>query len=145
MNLSKAIAMIKSFEGCVLHAYQDSVGVWTIGWGHTGPDVHKGLVCTQDQADRWLQQDLNSAVKRMIMMIHVPLSDNKFCALADFCFNLGTGAFYHSHLLTYLNAGTSDQLVSAEFLKWTHAGGKVLPGLVRRRQAEHDLFLSTVA
>lgn len=140
MDLSKAIEMIKEFEGCVLHSYLDSVNVPTIGYGHT-LGVHPGQVCTQNQADQWLQEDLNKVVVGMTSLIRVPINDNQYCALADFCFNLGVGSLRYSHLLTYLNAGYDPQAIAGQLLLWNHAGGQVLAGLTRRRAAEYSLFL----
>lgn len=139
--IEPAIEMIKSFEGCRLHSYKDSVGVWTIGWGHT-LGVVPGEAITQGKADAFLMADVQPLITRIENMVKVPINNNEFCALLDFCFNLGAGSLFHSHLLTYLNLGLPKSTVAAQFALWDHAGGIVESGLTRRRRAEHDLFLS---
>jgi lysozyme len=133
-------ALIKSFEGCKLQAYQDSVGVWTIGYGHTGPDVTPGKVISQGEADLFLDWDLQWVNKCIRESVKVPLNQNQWDALGSFIFNLGGTKFRKSTLLLKLNlkdyGGAAD-----EFLKWDKAGGNVLPGLTRRRKAERELFL----
>jgi len=117
----KGLALIKQWEGLRLNAYQDSVGVWTIGYGHTSasgkPYVHEGL----------------NAVK-------VPLTDNQFAALVSFTYNVGAGALRRSTLLKKLNKGDYDG-VPAELMKWTRAGSKKLKGLENRRAAEAGLWV----
>ncbi len=131
-------ALTEQFEGCRLTAYQDSVGVWTIGFGHT-LGVQEGDTCTQEQAVQWLMQDLQSAQDAVTSQVTVPLTQNQLEALTDFVFNEGSGHFESSTLLKLLNAGNY-AAADAEFAKWDLAGGKVLPGLVRRRAAEAALF-----
>jgi lysozyme len=132
------LKLTESFEGCRLAAYLDSVGVPTIGYGHTR-GVTMGMTCTQEQAEQWLQQDVQVAVQAVNNLVTVPLTQQQFDALVDFAFNLGTGALQHSTLLRLLNSGNY-QGAAGEFEKWDKAGGKVLPGLLRRRQAERDMF-----
>jgi lysozyme len=142
MNYSdNGLELTKEFEGCRLVAYRDSVGVPTIGYGHTD-GVKMGMTCTQDQADGWLMQDIQGAVYVVNKVVHVPLTQNQFDALVDFVFNLGSGNFQSSSLLRYLNAGDYDA-ASNEFPKWNHAGGVVVDGLTRRRLAEQALFDKT--
>lgn len=131
--------LTEQFEGLRLDAYQDQVGVWTIGYGHTGPDVHPGLTITEDQANSLLAQDTSSAAAAVNRLVTVALNQDEFDALVDFVFNLGEGALGGSTLLKLLNAGNFAG-AAAEFPKWCHAGGQVVPGLVRRRQAEQQLF-----
>lgn len=142
MNISqKGLDLTKSFEGCVLTAYKDSGGVWTIGYGHTGPDVHSGLVWTQPQADDALLVDMQKAVEAVNAFVtNTEMNQNQFDALCDFTFNLGTGAFARSTLLRLFNQG---KLVAAaaQFPQWDHIAGKESAGLLRRRLAERDLFL----
>lgn len=133
-------SMTKRFESCKLTAYQDSVGVWTIGWGHTG-GVYPGMTCTQAQADQWLAEDIKGSGLKVQSLVTVSLNQNQFDALVDFVFNLGTANFRTSTLLRKLNAGDYSG-AAAEFPKWNHAGGQVLPGLTKRRLAEQQLFLS---
>jgi lysozyme len=131
--------MIKEFEGLRLKAYQDSVGVWTIGYGHTAT-AKPGMEITEAQADALLTKDLAWAESAVLKLVTVPLTDNQFAALVSFVFNLGAGALEESTLLRLLNARFAG--VAAEFSKWVFAGGRILPGLVRRREAEAKLFSS---
>ena len=131
-------ALTEQSEGLRLTAYQDSVGVWTIGYGHTN-GVHAGMTCTQEQADQWLQEDVQGAVYVVNSVVTAPLNQNQFDALVDFVFNLGSGNFQSSTLLKLLNQGDY-QGASNEFPKWNHAGGVVVNGLTTRRLAEQKLF-----
>jgi lysozyme len=135
----KGLALTQQFEGLRLTAYQDSVGVWTIGYGHTGADVHSGLTITQEQASAFLLQDVASAVATVNRLVTVALTQNQFDALVDFVFNAGSGSFAGSTLLRELNA-SKIEAAAAQFSRWVYAGGKELPGLVKRRNAEADLF-----
>lgn len=138
------IALIKRFEGCRLEAYQDSVGVWTIGYGitsATGFKVYKGQKITQEQADELLLKHLTTYERAVARNVRVPLTDNQFAALVSFTYNLGEGALKSSTLLKKLNKGDY-QGASKEFGKWVKAGGKKLKGLVDRREAERQLFLA---
>lgn len=136
---SNGLALTENFEGDVLHAYRDQVGVWTIGYGHTGPDVVPGLTITPAQAQALLAQDIAAAAACVNNSVTVPLAQNEFDALVDFVFNLGTGAFESSTLLRDLNAGDFSA-AAGQFDLWDHAGGAVVAGLLRRRQAETALF-----
>jgi lysozyme len=133
------VALTKEYEGLELKAYQDQVGVWTIGYGHTGSGVHGGLTITQDQADQLLLSDIAASVTCVNRAVTAAINQNQFDALVDFVFNLGCAALLSSTLLRDLNAGDFES-VAGQFLLWDHAGGVVLPGLLRRRQAESDLF-----
>lgn len=144
---SAGLHLIEEFEGLArqlpdgrIAAYRDAVGVPTIGYGHTH-GVHMGEVITREQAQEFLQQDLRWAEAAVSRLVKVSLTDNQFSALVSFVFNLGAGALARSSLLRDLNAGNYDAAAN-QFLLWTHAGGRVLPGLVRRRRAERKLFLS---
>ena len=133
------LALTRSFEGLRLTAYQDCGGVWTIGYGHTGPDVHADLTITDAEADALLRADVADAVTCVNRAVNVPITQNQFDALVDFCFNCGRGSLLQSTLLRKVNIG--DFAGAAEqFALWDHAGGKVVPGLVRRRKAEAELF-----
>lgn len=139
----QGIALIKHHEGVRLTAYADPVGVLTIGYGHTSaagaPQVTRGMKITQAGADAILRQDLAKFEGYVSSAVKVPLNQNEFDALVSFTFNLGPGNLRSSTLLKKLNAG--DRAGAAdEFLKWTKAGGKTLPGLVKRREAERALF-----
>jgi lysozyme len=133
------LSLTEQFEGCELTAYQDQVGVWTIGYGHTGADVTPGLTITQDQAQALLAQDVTSAAACVNNVVTVALTQDEFDAVVDFVFNLGAGAFTGSTLLRNLNAGDFTG-AAAQFDLWDHAGGAVVAGLLRRRQAEDALF-----
>ena len=127
-------------------AYFDPVGVPTIGWGNIGSvtatDVDVKVITLLD-AENLLRTDLKGAEDAVSDLITVPLNDNEFSALVSFTFNLGAGALQDSTLRRRLNSGDNRvSIANDEFRKWVLAGGNVLPGLVRRRQAERDLFLS---
>jgi len=133
-----AIDLVKSFEGCRLRAYQDQVGVWTIGYGHTD-SVLPGMNVPKVQADIWLKQDLEKAGNGVSSLVSVDLTDNQFGALVSFAFNLGIGALGKSTLLKLLNSGDYDG-AAGQFERWDMAGGQVSLGLQRRRQEERVLF-----
>ena len=140
----KGIALIKEFEGCKLTAYQDSVGVWTIGYGWTQPvdgkPIRAGMTIKQETAERLLKTGLVSYESDVSRLVKVGLTQGQFDALVSFTYNLGARSLSTSTLLRKLNAG--DYAGAAdEFLRWNKAGGKVLNGLTRRREAERDLFL----
>src|SRR5579883_2831904 len=142
MSYSDAgFALTTGFEGLRLQAYLDAVGVWTIGYGHTGPDVHPGRTITKDEAEAILQADLAKHVAAVNRLVHVDLTQGQFDALVDFSFNLGDHALAGSTLLRLVNAREFGA-AQDEFPKWDHAGGRVLPGLLARRQAEAVLFAS---
>ena len=132
------LALIKEFEGCRLQAYQDSVGVWTIGYGST-TDVAPGQIITQAEAEGRLMEDLKHAETCVNGAVTVPLVQNEFDALVAFVFNLGCGAFRKSTLLRKLLDSDFDG-AALEFRRWDKAGGQVLAGLTRRRAAEERLF-----
>jgi len=133
------LSLIKSFEGCKLKSYQDVVGVWTIGYGSTGPDIKAGMNWTQAQADARLTHDLLKFEAGVTGCVKATLTPNQFSALVCFAYNVGLGNLQSSTLLKKVNA--SDMTgAAAEFLRWNKAGGAVIPGLTRRRQAESDLF-----
>lgn len=127
------------FEGCRLHAYADSAGVPTIGWGHTR-GVKLGDRCSQEQADMWLTQDLEDAGAAVASLVKVPLTQGQFDALTSFVFNLGARRLAESTLLILLNKRDYHG-AAAQFARWVHSDGKVLDGLVRRRAAEAKLFM----
>ncbi|MEH3404125.1 lysozyme [Enterobacter roggenkampii] len=140
----KGISLIKQFEGCKLTAYQDSVGVWTIGYGWTQPvdgkPIRAGMTIKQETAERLLKTGLVSYESDVSRLVKVGLTQGQFDALVSFTYNLGARSLSTSILLRKLNAG--DYAGAAdEFLRWNKAGGKVLSGLTRRREAERDLFL----
>lgn len=136
---SACISLIKEFEGCKLIAYLDSVGVPTIGYGHTR-GVQLGQQVTQDEADSFLAEDVAEHAEGVLRLLLKPVTQGQFDALVSFAFNLGVGALKRSTLLRKVNDG--DESAAEEFAKWVFAGGKVLKGLQRRRAAEMALFLS---
>ena len=132
------LAIIKRFEKCRLEAYmptQDDVP--TIGWGHT-KGVNIGDVCTQEQADAWLVEDVGDA-EDAVNEINPLLTPNRFSACVSLTFNIGVRAFRLSSLAKCLREGNYER-AAGEFQKWNHQGGLVLRGLTRRRWAEEELF-----
>jgi len=135
----KGIRLIKVFEGLRLSAYQDAVGVWTIGYGTT-TNVYPGMVITEARAEELLRDDLKRFESAVNQFVDAPLNADQFSALVAIAYNIGENAFASSTLLRKLNS--NDYAGAAEeFLKWVYAGGRVLAGLVRRRNAERALFL----
>lgn len=142
MNVSeKGINLIKNFEGCRLEAYKCPAGIWTIGYGHTGLTVHQGLKITQKEADNLLKTDLIVHCNNVTKLVKVPLTQNQFDALVSFEFNIGYGAFNSSTLLKLLNQGKYTDAAN-QFGRWVYTNKKVLPGLVKRRAAEKELFVT---
>jgi lysozyme len=131
-------ALAREFEGCRLDAYQDIAGVWTIGYGHTGKDVYAGLVWTQAQADEALDHDIQAA-QSLLLMYSPTVTGGTLDALTDFVFNLGIGNYRTSTLCKEVNAGNWNA-VKTELLNWDHSNGAVVPGLLRRREAEAALI-----
>ncbi|RDU95358.1 lysozyme [Trinickia dinghuensis] len=144
MKINEAgINLIKEFEGLRLTAYADVVGVLTIGYGHTGPDVKPGMVITEAQAGQLLIDDLARFENGVSGLVKVPVNANQFSALVSFSYNVGLGNLGGSTLLRLLNQ--SDYAGAAQqFPLWDKAGGRELPGLLRRRQAEQALFQTPV-
>lgn len=130
--------LTEQFEGCRLIAYQDSVGVWTLGYGHT-LDINEGDTCTQEQAELWLQDDIQRVVRQINKDVRWTLSQGEFDALVDFGFNLGVHALEGSTLWSYIQSGEHDK-AAEEFPKWHHAGGKDVAGLLKRRLVEQETF-----
>ena len=137
----KCLDLIKSFEGCKLQAYQDQGGVWTVGYGSTGPQIGPGTVWSQSMANMALVSRVNAIASILEGCIVPSLTQGQFDALVSLCYNIGQGAFRGSTLLRLLNqrdyAGAADQ-----FLVWDKVKGQVNPGLLNRRNAERELFLS---
>ena len=138
-------ALLKKYEGCKLKAYRCPANVCTIGYGHTSaagaPAVTDGMVITQQQCDDILRRDLVKFETAVHDMVKQPLTQHQFDVLVDFAYNAGVGNLKSSTLLKKVNAGQFDA-APAELMKWTKGGGKVLAGLVRRRQAESAWWLS---
>lgn len=139
-------AVLKYFESCKLKAYWDADGaVWTIGWGHTGPDVYEGLTITQARADHLLQMRLaNEFAPGVLAAIKRPMDQCQFDAMVDLAYNIGVAAFHGSTLARKFNVGDVAGAAD-EFPRWNKSGGKVLLGLRRRRAADRALFLGAPA
>ena len=140
---AEGVALIKRFEGCpekdgVVYAYQDSVGVWTIGFGHT-KEVNEGDTCTREEAEEMLATELEEYEGYINDLVDVPLLQSQFDALVAWVYNLGPTNLRESTLLRVLNEENYVQ-VPSEIIGWNRAGGQVLGGLVRRREAEALLF-----
>lgn len=142
---NKGISLIKQFEGCKLKAYQDSVGVWTIGYGWTQPvdgrKIGPGMTIDQSTAERLLKCGLVQYEQGVSQLVKVKITQGQFDALVSFAYNLGLRSLSTSTLLKKLNAGDI-QGAANEFGEWVNAGGKKLNGLVTRRAAEREFFLS---
>ncbi|MBD3883950.1 glycoside hydrolase family protein [Phormidium tenue FACHB-886] len=134
--------LLTTFEGCKLQAYDDGVGVWTIGYGHT-KDVSEEMTITQAQAEQFLYKDLEQFESYVEDAVQVDINEDQFSALVCFCFNVGPGSegFGGSTLLRKLNAGDYPGAI-AQFPVWNKANGEPWLGLTRRRLAEQALFLS---
>lgn len=138
------IDLVCDFEGKRLFAYDDGVGVWTIGFGTTiypnGIKVKKGDICTEAQAKAYMAHDLKKFELAVNNVVTVPLSQNQFDALVSLAYNIGTNAFKNSTLVKKLNAGDIRGAAN-QFDVWVNAGGKRMQGLVDRRAKEKALFL----
>mgnify|MGYP003638022248 CR=1 FL=1 len=135
---SEGIELIKKFEGCETTAYQDSVGVWTIGFGHT-KGVQEGQSCSMQDAETMLSEEMDEYEGYINSMVDVDLNQNEFDSLVAWVYNLGPTNLRESTLLKILNAGDKDG-IPEQINRWNRAGGKILQGLVRRRQAESLMF-----
>lgn len=136
MNTSDdGVKAICAEEGLRLEAYQDVAGVWTVGYGHTGPTVQRGMRITEDQAVSLLRLDLARFEQAVAAAVRRPLHQHEFDALVSLTFNVGTAAFTKSTLVNALNDGEFSR-AAAQFTEWTKAGGVHQPGLLRRRTRE---------
>lgn len=143
MNIStNGIEMIKKWEGVRLKAYRDPVGIWTIGYGHTF-GVKQGDVCSQWQAEKWLKEEAKSHMKIAEKLITVKITQHMYDALASFHYNLGVNILTNSNLLRLINAKKWKE-ASEKMKEYNKAGGKVLQGLVNRRNDEAKLFMKNV-
>lgn len=144
----RGIDLIKQFEGLELEAYQDIAGIWTIGYGHTGPDVLPDLRISEDEAERILLEDLAPREAAIHKLVYVWLGQNEFDALVSFIYNVGIEAFRKSTARRRLNNG--DRIEAADALLWwnkARINGQLVEsaGLTRRRKAERSLFLESSA
>jgi len=147
MELSqKGKALIMQFEGCKLLAYQDSVGIWTIGFGNiyyeNNVAVKKGDIITHNRAIELF----NLIVKRFEVdvdsLVTSNVNQNQFDAMVSLAYNIGIGNFKSSSLLKMVNKSPNDTAIYLQFLRWNKAKGKVIEGLTRRRMAESNLYKS---
>ena len=134
----EGVALIKKFEGCELSSYKCSAGVHTIGYGHT-LNVQDGDTCSQEEAEDMLRDDLGVFEEAVSRLVNVDLEQNQFDALVAWTFNLGEGNLGESTLLKVLNKSEYSG-VPEQIKRWNRAGGEVLDGLIRRREAEALLF-----
>ena len=147
MSVNKAtLDLIKQFEGCKLTAYQDIVGVWTIGYGTTaaaglGITPAKGMTITQERAEDLLRQGVDKFAATVDALITASVNTNEFGACVSLAYNIGPNAFSKSTVLRELNAGRKEKAAAA-FRMWNKADGHVIKGLVNRRESEIELFLT---
>jgi|SRR6478609_8217109 len=143
---NKGLKIIKEFEGFRANAYQDSAGIWTIGYGtiryDNGNKVKPGDTIGLDDAERLLISDVTRRSGAVSGLIKKPVNQNQFDALISFAYNLGVGALERSTLLKKVNVNPEDPDIRGEFMKWVKAGGNVIQGLVNRRDREADLYFS---
>lgn len=137
--------LIAEFEGYRDKAYDDGVGVWTIGYGTirypNGVRVKKGDTCTKEQAEAYKKNDLITFENTVNKIVKVPLTQNQYDALVSLTYNIGAGAISSSTLIKELNK-SNYKSAADQFLRWNRAGGRVLPGLTKRREKERALFLT---
>jgi lysozyme len=137
----KGKALVKRFEGLRLEAYKCPANVWTVGYGSTGPHVKRDMVITPGEAERLLDKDLERfEVGVEAMLCGADTSSDEFSAMVSLAFNIGLGAFATSTLVKRHKMGNHTGAANA-FLSWKMAGGRVLAGLLRRREAERRLYL----
>lgn len=143
----RGVAFIKAWEGCKLLAYQDGKGVWTVGWGATGPNICRGVRWTQAQADAAFLRHTGGVEQAINQLVRVPLTQGQFDALCAFVYNIGAANFQQSTMLRRLNA-LDYHSASREFPRWnkiTLPDGRLVvdKGLTNRRAAEAVLFTVT--
>lgn len=140
MNISDIlINKLKAFEGYRRKAYRCAAGVWTCGYGHTH-GVTPRTTCNESLAEAWLRSDLRPIERFLSSIPEITKTQGRFDACADFCYNLGIGAFKASTLFKRIQRNDMLEAIQAEFLKWVYAGGKQLEGLKTRRQWEAQRF-----
>ena len=134
--------LIKNFEGCKLSAYKPvpTEKYYTIGYGHYGPDVSKNMKINEATAEYLLIKDIQP-IENLLNGLKINFRQRQFDALVSWIYNLGTGNFNSSTLKKYIVADHDDLSITDQMIKWVNAGGKPLPGLMRRRAAEANLWL----
>ena len=136
----QGIDLIKEFEGFSERVYLCPGGVYTIGYGHTR-GVQIGDTCTREKAEEYLRDDLKDTEETIEALIEVPLTQNQFDALVSLVYNIGSGNFYDSTIRRVINCKVTDkEEYRRAWMMWVKSKGKVLKGLVRRREAEYKLF-----
>lgn len=138
-NIAMANDLIKQEEGLVLHAYKCQAGVWTIGYGHTGYDVKKGMRIGKVEADRLLAKDL-IRFEKVVNNLNADITEKQKEALVSLAYNIGTGAFSRSKIARLVKEGKLKE-ASNHFQDWIYVNGKVSKGLVNRRKREQKLFM----
>lgn len=145
----EAYKIIRLFEGCSLKIYLDIVGIPTVGYGHVLSQAEYESLklasktsITQAEADNFLYADVAIFASSILKLTSVKLNDNQFAALISFVFNVGSGAYQRSTLRQKLNRGDYEGAAD-QFLRWSKAGGQIIPGLLRRRKLERQLFLKS--
>ena len=139
---AKGEALIKEFESCRLTAYRDQRGIWTCGWGATGPDISAKTRWTQEQANARFDRDLEVREKQLTEYLeHTPTTQNQFDALLSLGYNIGMGALKGSTALKKHLIGDHEGAAKA-ILMWNKVNGVANKGLTRRRKEEYDLYLS---
>jgi lysozyme len=131
--------LISEWEGLRMKAYLDSVGIPTICIGHTGGDVHLGLILTPEECDRFFDMDIEEHNIEPLLK-GAPTNDNQFAAMTSLAFNIGLTKFAGSTVLKRHKLGNYMGAANA-FPMWNRAGGRILKGLIRRREAERKLYL----
>jgi lysozyme len=138
-----ALALIRRFEGCRLKAYPDPASggdPWTIGWGSTGPGIRPGVIWTQAQADRRLEQDVAAFADGVARLVGAAATtQGEYDALVSFAYNVGFANLAGSTLLKLHKAGDKAG-AAAQFGRWNRARGEIMPGLTRRREAEAKAY-----
>lgn len=137
-----ALGILQFVEEFREKAYQDSGGVWTIGFGHTGGEVKEGMSCSLEQAQAWLKDDVGKAEEAIRRLVRTNIVQCEFDALVIFVYNVGVRAFSTSHLLEQINLRNFVE-AAAQFMRWTLVKGVENAGLKRRRALEQALFIST--
>jgi len=142
------VELLKDFEGFSSTPYKDVAGIWTIGFGSIYGIDNKRVTenhpnITEEIAQELMERDLKTTEFTIANLVKVPLTENQFSALCSFVYNIGSGAFQRSTARMKLNRKDYEGCAN-ELLKWKYAGKKIIPGLLRRRKAERELFLTEI-
>lgn len=137
------LVLIKKYEGLKLKAYKCPAGIWTVGYGSTGPDIIKGMEITEEEAEQRLKSYL-TPLENKINKLNLSINQNQFDSIVSLCYNIGFGNFLISTLLKKIKINPSDKTIRNEFMKWNKAKVKgvlkELPGLTKRRTEEANLY-----